>query len=279
MWSSIKRLFIRIFSGPISGTDDASASGPGEAEEAKNVGPVRTEPTDRGTRMRAASFRSTLKGVISDFLAREGVRCPDTEDALLELVVALSHYTEEGSQLFPQVLICDNLHEALRLIQGSDAIKLGKGPKGLSTMSKALKLCAPLSKGGWLIYVVRTPTDFEYGVFRGSFSPTALEIGDALASLSEEAQDLTIILASHLTEKAVELTGVRSGRQLIYFSATPEDSPYPRMELNELVAECCTSVPIEMKDPVSSFLKGILTKALRECHGTLIIVLPEGNRD
>ncbi len=79
------------------------------------------------TIVRTTSFRAQLKGTISDFLHREKMQCIETETALLELVVALSHYTEEGSVLFPQVIICDDLDITLNVIQGFEPIQIGIG--------------------------------------------------------------------------------------------------------------------------------------------------------
>lgn len=95
--------------------------------------------------IRTTSFRAQLKGTLSDFLRRESMQCIHTEEALLELVVSLSHYTEEGNLLFPQILICDDLPLSLSVIQGSEPIEIGKGPKSTSTAKQALKRCAPLS--------------------------------------------------------------------------------------------------------------------------------------
>lgn len=104
---------------------------------------------------KTVSFRTQLKGTLSDFLKKEDMCCPQTEDGLLELVVALSHYTEEGHPLFPQVVLCDNLDTTLSLLQGSDALTIGLGPRDQSTISFALKRCAPLARGGWVIYIQR----------------------------------------------------------------------------------------------------------------------------
>ena len=39
---------------------------------------------------KAVSFRAQLKGTLLDFLTKEDMRCPHTEEGLLDLVVALS---------------------------------------------------------------------------------------------------------------------------------------------------------------------------------------------
>lgn len=171
------------------------------------------------------SFRSQLKGTLSDFLKKEDMCCPKTEEGLLDLVVALSHYTEEGHSLFPQVVLCDDLDTTLGLLQCSDPLRIGFGPRGSSTIALALKQCAPLARGGWVIYVQRLHRKMDYGVFRSPSSPTALDIRDTVQALTQETEHVHIIVANQLAERAVELVGASSGVLHVYLSATPDDAP------------------------------------------------------
>ncbi len=192
---------------------------------------------------------------------------------MLHLVVALSDYTEEGQQLFPQVVICYSLETTLALIQGSGEIEIGRGPRGSQTMAKALKECAPLCKKGWFMWVLRTEDGFSYGVFRGPMVPTALTVRDTILTLSQERfTAFPMIYASQVGEKAVELIGLKTGTFLIHFSATPVTSPSPLDVLASLIKLCCEAVAEEMKEQTASFLRTVLTDAMRECHGSLIAV-------
>ena len=201
------------------------------------------------------------------------MECLATEAAILELVVALSHYTEEGNELFPQVIICDDLEIVLNLIQGSEPIQIGSGKKLADTAKQALKKCAPIAKKHWVIYIKRTDEKFVYGVFRGPFSPTALDIRDTILSLSQEPQDIKLILASQLSEKAVELIGACSGCLHFHLSALPEDSVAPRTNLESFIEIVCDGLDSANKEPVGSFLRSILTHSIRQCHGTLMAVI------
>lgn len=185
---------------------------------------------------KSKSFRSVLFDELDSFLQNEEMQCSETLNALVELVVALSHYTEEGSLLYPQVLLCDNLDNSLSIIQGSGAIEIGSGPKGDQTMRQALKKCAPLAKSGWYLYVNRDGDFFRYGVFRTSNIPTALGVRDTLLDLSSEhEQRLNMILVSQLSEKAVELVGTNAGCLHLYLSAAPENIPSPQQALDSLI--------------------------------------------
>lgn len=219
------------------------------------------------------SFRSQLKGSISDFLAKENMQCPHTENGLLELVVALSHYTEEGNFLFPEIILCDDLKTTLSLLQCSDPIQIGRGDRNNNTVLQAIKRCAPLTRETWKIYILRLQGHFEYGIFKAPYSPTALSIRDTILSLSEENQTFRLIYASQIAEKAVELIGTCSGSLNLYLSATPDDEPSPAKNLNLLIKILCSEIDIALKEQAESFIKTILINALRQTHGTIIGVI------
>ena len=222
---------------------------------------------------RTVSFRSQLKGSISDFLSREQMVCPHTEEGLLQLAVALAYYTEEGNPLYPEIVLCDDLQMTLSLLQGSDTIRIGQGPRDAGTIHLALKRCATLATTGWLIYVQRHPEQFEYGVFRSPSSPTAPDARSVVYSLIHDKVEVSIILASQLAENAVELVGVRSGALRIFLSATRDDSPTPSDALTELVDACTENVELDIKEQTGSYLHTSLGGALRRCHGTLVGVV------
>ena len=226
--------------------------------------------------VKVISFRSQLKGTLSDFLAKEGMQCPQTEDGLLELVVALSNYTEEGHSLFPQVILCEDLETTLRILQCSDPLPIGNGPKNKATMIEALKRCAPLARDVWIVYLQRFEDSIAYGVLRRPYSPIALDIRDTVQALNGEKNSPHLILATQLADKAVELVGTYSGVLNIYLSATPDDAPSPHNSLDSLVDKCCHDITPGNREQVQSFLKSTLSTAMRHSHGTLIVILSLG---
>lgn len=224
-------------------------------------------------KIKTISFRTQLKGSISDFLEKEKMQCQHTENGLLELVVALSHYTEEGNFLFPEIIFCDDLDCTLRLLQCSDPIPIGEGDRSQKTILQAIKRCAPLAQENWKIYIYRFEKCFEYGIFRAPYAPTALSIRDTIQALSDEQQDFHIIYASQIAEKSVELIGTCSGSLRLYLSAAPDDEPSPRNALDLLAKVICCDVAPTLKEQTESYIKTILTNALQQSHGTIIGVV------
>jgi hypothetical protein len=226
--------------------------------------------------MKTISFRAQLKGELSDFLKKEGLLSPGIEECLLSLVNSISPFMEEGRPLYPQVIICEDLPTTLRVLQGSNPISIGRGPIETKTIGVALKICAPLTQGCWVIFITISSALLEYGVFQRPFSPTALDIRDIILSLKEEGNPLKIILTNQLAEKTVELIGTSFGILNVHLSDTPDDALSPLEVLNNLIESCCSHVRREGKEQVQSFLRATLTESLRRCHGALIAVIPEG---
>jgi hypothetical protein len=222
---------------------------------------------------RVSTIRGNLLGVITEFLADEAMDCIETQKGLVELVVALSSYHEEGVPLFPKVLICDNLTSALGAIRGGEHIEIGVGPKDESTIRHALKKSAPLARGGWVIFIERSAASFRYGVFREPFSPIALDLRDAIA---DQVADAHLILVSQIADKVVELVGGRGHRLSIHLSAMRSDCPSPREALLRLVGVCCRDSG-EHKEPLESFMRTALSGALQRGHGALVGVGKQGN--
>ncbi len=220
--------------------------------------------------LRTTTFLDPLLGSLARFLGDAGMACPTTQEGLVELVVALSGYREEGVALFPKVLLCDEIDIALGALGGGEPILLGRGPRGARTVRSALKDCAPLAQRGWVMFLNRAEEDFTYGVFREPVSPVSIDLYDAV-KVSSASQRL--ILLRNLGERAVELVGSDGHRVNVHLSAVVEDAPSPRDEIEQLAAAAGQAVPDELKEQVGSFLRTTLTTALQSGHGTLVAVV------
>lgn len=223
------------------------------------------------------SFRSQLKGNLSDFLTKEDMCCANTEEGLLALVVSLSHYTEEGITLFPEVILCANLEITLRILQCTSPLFIGSGEVHLTTFSQALKRCAPLAKEGWLIFIERVDNQLKYGVFRSSGAPTAVSIRDTIQAFAEDNANYNIIYISQLARSSVELLGTNAGSLRLYFSATSEEAPSPRADVERLVSACSSSIVSSYKEQFQCYLKEIFCEAFKRCHGVLLAVIKPGS--
>ena len=163
-----------------------------------------------------------MKRAISDLLLDASMTCPQTEEALLALVVRLADYREEGISLYPRILIVDDLAGSLPILGGSSAIALGSGPRGPDTMEQCLKKCAPLTEGGWAIWVERTGGDFRYGVFREPMVPVAIDLRETVSSLRKD--DATAVFVGQVAQSTVEILSPGIEPIVIHLSAATRAS-------------------------------------------------------
>jgi hypothetical protein len=217
------------------------------------------------------SFRHLLTDVIEAFLAGEGMSCPDTAEALGELVVTLARYREEGASLFPLVFLCDDRRSLQGALGGLDLIDIGQGPRAVETMRRAIKLCAPLGRGGWSIFVERRAGVFLYGLFRTDgfvLRETPMEL---LRRTADPAARLIGLV--QLADNVLELRGGSGSARLVYLSGARADTP-PMAAVGQLIDALVQDVADPARPGVRTFFRRVLIEVLRAPHGSLIAVAP-----
>lgn len=218
------------------------------------------------------TFRTELHASVSGVLEACQMPCADTANAIVGLVVALADYREEGRQLFPQVLICDDLPRVLKIVQGSSFVIMGRGPRGEATAAQALKLCAPLANGGWAVGINRLEDVFEFGVFREPPVPTAVDLRSTVMDLS--AGDARVVLISQVAPSTVEI--VSSGHQHleIHLSADAQDVTPTHETLDVLPAWLVEAIEDEhLREAGRTYWSTLLAESLRMAHGTLLAIV------
>lgn len=235
---------------------------------------------DTLTRMspRMVSYRSELKSRIAGLLDDVAMACPQTEESLVALAVALADHREEGRALFPRVLICDDLDVVLRNLQGSNAIRIGTGPRGPDTVLRALKKCAPLADEGWAIWIDRDENRFDFGVFREP-GPTAVDLRHTLMETAPDNR-LRALLVAQFAPGIVEVLAAGDGGLRIHFSGIRDDRPAPEDAETQVVELFCADLDDDdqMKQSFVSFGNNIFHSILRRGHGALIAVAPSDDK-
>ncbi len=245
----------------------------------RQLKPRRKRPpkrADMGARHRTLSLHDQLDKEAREFLAREQMSCPKTQDGLVMLINALRRYTEEGKALFPELFVFDSLREILRVLPESEAVEIGEGPKNAATMEKALKKCAPLARRGWAVYIERRLRKFGYGVFRcGS---TVLSLSPTELLINRGDPGIPAMMMRQIAENVIQVKGVSQSSLVVHFGATTETQVSPVPILNQLT-DCLTSdVPTEIQEQVGSFYRTIFSGVFRAGHGTLAAVISSTKR-
>jgi len=219
------------------------------------------------------SFRHLLIDEIRVFLQGEGLLCEPTAEALSELLVTLARYREEGASLFPLVFMGESRESALPALGGVEMIDVGQGPRLVETMQRALKVCAPLGRGGWSIFIERRPGVFGYGVFRTDgfvLNDTPMERLRQLATPS-----LRLIGVVQQGENILELRGASGAARLLYLSGA-RSGALPVEAVKTLTGALIRDASPSLQGTLRTFFRHALIEVLRAPHGALIAVVPAG---
>src|SRR4051794_38226537 len=111
------------------------------------------------------TFRTQLLGGVTEFCAESGLSLFQKALHLVELIVSLARYKEEGVQLNPQVYITNDIRQLTAMVPNGERLKIGSTQRDMPGMKKAIKKTAPLAADGWSIYIEDSDS-LEYGVFR-----------------------------------------------------------------------------------------------------------------
>ncbi len=220
------------------------------------------------------SFRHLLTSAVTEFLSERQMNCPQTAEALSELIVSLSSYREEGSPLFPQVFVCEDITTMLQALRGRDPMSVSDGERSRATMRRALKQCAPLSRGGWAIYFqLDEPGRFSYGLFRtDSFilSSTPIELLRAIKDPS-----IKLLGISRVAENIIELCASAGYRRFIHLSGARTDVPHPTRVLEDIVQAVTADVDEPFRLPAQCFFRHAFFDAMQAPYGSLAMVIPK----
>ena len=230
-----------------------------------------TPQSDRPSASPSLSFRGLLRGELAGFLVDVEMESDSTADALTELVMTLARCREEGAALFPSVFIADDRAALMALVVGSDFVRLGEGDISVATMQQAIKLCAPLGRGGWSVYIGREAGGLAYGVFRTDnfvLQETAME-----RLRASDAGHLHAFGVIRLGEEVVELRGSGGVVRYIYLSGAHAAGMAPSLLTRQLVAMTVKDAPERAQAALRIFYRRILIQAARSTHGNLIAVV------
>ncbi len=215
------------------------------------------------------TFRTQLLGGVSEFC--DGTDLPILNNALrlVELIVLLARYQEEGIKLSPKVYLTNDIEKIVSMLPGSERLKIGSTTSDVNGIKESVKRCAPLATGGWLIYIQNNTDSLEYGLFIGSINPISVLVDDVVMSANDE---LKVVKAFQVADDCVEVRANNGTRHYIFFNHRKDDTPPPLQFLDELVETIMEETSAKIKEPTTSFLKRLLFESLRQSHGCIVAV-------
>lgn len=218
------------------------------------------------------TFRSKLIGDVHTFCKNSKLGILNDQLNLVELIVLLSRYQEEGVDLCPRVYITSDIQAMAKMLPGGEQYKLGSSSADPKGIRQALKKCAPLATGDWMIYITDSEKTIEYGVFKGESNPISVSV-DSIVLSSEN--DFRAVQICQLAKDCVETRSSHGDRHYIFLNHRDEDSPPPLQYLELLVEAITSKITAERQEALKSYLNRLLYDALRQSHGCLIAVSAE----
>jgi len=215
------------------------------------------------------TFRTQLLGGVTEFCHNTHLPMLGNTLHLVELIVLLARYHEEGKKLCPKVYLTNDIISMNSMLPDSESLKIGCAKLNVVGIKKALKKCAPLATGGWLIYIQNDQEKIEYGVFRGSTNPISVLVDDVVMTPND---NLIVVKAFQVADDCVEVRANNGLFHYIFLNHRKEDSPPPLQYLYKLVAAITDKVKEDTKEPTISFLSKLLFESLRQSHGCIIAV-------
>lgn len=215
------------------------------------------------------TFRTQLIGAVTEFCQSSQLPLLGNALHLVELIVSLARYKEEGINLYPKVYLTNNMHMLNSMLPDGESLKIGEAEANIRGINDALKKCAPLATNGWLIYIETNNDSLRYGVFKGSGNPISVLVDDVLMT---ENDDFFVVKIFQIADDCVEVRSNTGALHYIFLNHRKEDSPPPLQFLGKLVEAVTQKTPADEKEPTVSFLNRLLFGALRESHGCIIAV-------
>lgn len=224
----------------------------------------------------SVSLRPWVIDGVVPFAAGFGELAAAAADLLVESIVGLSNYSEEGLNYAPLVFVTSDLPQTLLALGGSDAILIGSELQGALAARAALRSCAPLGEGRrWAVFLCLGEGRIEYGLFRAegsSLRPTSFEL---LRRLSNEAPP-TIGL-TQLRSGVVEVRSSTGLGRYFDFSGSQEETRDPGYVVQEFTAAVTSAAPEDVRPELRAFYYRLSVEILTGNHGSLAAVLAPGN--
>lgn len=217
------------------------------------------------------TLRTVLLGSLTEFAESCDLHGLASASNLTALVVSLANYHEEGEALLPELYLCNDIREVIKMLPGYDLIELGQGGEAAKVLCEALKKCAPLAKGNWCIFVDKRGLGYSYGLFRGSLNPLAISIEETL--FSEPLLSLSVARLCQTASGCVELKNTKGEVCHLLLNDKPDNSPPPNADVDNLVSLISSGVDASIREPTKNYLRKLIGMALSESHGALIVVL------
>lgn len=194
-------------------------------------------------------------------------------EGLVTIVNLISDYHEEGTALNPDVLLISD-DSFFQTLPCQHHIELHEEEIQDKTFSMAVKMCAPLSENGWIMYLLlQDDGHLQYGVVNVSLTQMSVSLFNQVVGTPKDLSSCAYI--RNIGNKVVELNSFSNhftiALNLNSYVVKLED------ELQKLISVILKDVDngYPIRDNAATYMKDLFISALNHGHGNLIAVLDD----
>ena len=219
------------------------------------------------------SLRVNVLDLIGKFLFDEGFsRNLHLSEGILNLIDSTSAYHEEGEELFPEIFITNSIDDVLETLPFCKTIEIADAETTVGEFNQVLKLCAPLSRDGWVIYINVNENRMSYGLVSTEISELSPAFrSQAVGELSENKDQYSIAYLQNVGNKSVLLKGSET-QALISLSLSSNSTSFGE-ELSEICSSISSDIDQNYRNTAESYFEKIIGEAAIVGHGNLIAVI------
>jgi len=230
--------------------------------------------------MQSVSLKEFASGTINTFLSSIGfvlsneVANASLRDGMLYFVNELSDYYEEGTHLFPEIIVLDSI-DYFNTIPIKKIFKLYSGNVEYQQFCKALKMCAPFAINGWVIYVCLNNDYLEWGVITSELSETSIPLGIQILHDTPHNNCHVVYLRNTGQKNVlVQSFGGEAGCQISMSLNDPiHDSS---RNIDDFCSKLVEALGTDITEEFDTYIRKILNRALRVGHGNLFVIIEDG---
>lgn len=218
------------------------------------------------------SLKEQIQGAIIFFLEKAKMKCLHTQEGLLQIVNSLSAYKEEGKAFFPEVYVLDDFDVLKNTFKASFLYYIiGEEKKSKTAFENALKKCAPLTENNWSIYILRSKSKIEYGLFSCRSSILSSSASEML--IPKEASNEKVILIHQIADKIVEIKTNKVPSVIINFGIGNTIESSPIEQHTQFIDTIIKNCPGDIKENAKTFYSKLFLEVSQKGHGNLSVVV------
>lgn len=226
------------------------------------------------------SFRDTVSSQMGDFLLGVGFRISGyatqiLKNELVEVANLLSDYYEEGTHLFPEVILVDDFTQFLKEYP-CICNEFYSGELKDKTLQRAIKMCAPLADNGWIIFIEVKDSSVSWGVVNVELSAVATPLYNQI--IEDDLDNYHLVYIRNVGMKTVEYMSRGKRHNYLVSLSLKNIEDILKDEVAGFCEVIVKDVESDCTEPKEMIEKAINT-AIQRGHGNLIVVIEDKGDD